>query len=79
MVPRWCLFGGALADLCCECHESYVVPVLGKNEVLASMHGLNSTGIELAPSRWQTSCRGLQKMKSLGIRQGLPPRTVCAR
>mmetsp|Transcript_66183 Transcript_66183/g.145171 ORF Transcript_66183/g.145171 Transcript_66183/m.145171 type:complete len:252 (-) Transcript_66183:59-814(-) len=40
----------------------------GKTVVLASLHGLNSTGIEVAPSRWQTSCRGLQKMKSLGIR-----------
>eukprot|EP00435_Cladocopium_sp_Y103_P060545 s25_g22.t1 len=40
----------------------------GKAVVLASLHGLNSTGIELAPSRWQTSCRSLQKMKSLGIR-----------
>ena len=47
---------------CCVCRSILF-------QVLAALYGLNSTGIELAPSRWKTSCRALQKMDSLGIRQ----------
>lgn len=53
----------------CQCYTCCCVCRSILFQVLAALHGLNSTGIELAPSRWKTSCRALQKMDSLGIRQ----------
>lgn len=38
------------------------------SQVLAALEGLNSTGVELVPSRWAASCGAARKMAALALR-----------